>query len=108
VFNDQGQVKQYDMSLVRASFAFQTVAPTLVPLIAKELKQPIPRDQVGAFALLSKRAALDICEVHEKHCKGNLKQYKSKNACINFIAKEIPLGDIWQAGQNTGMSNLTT
>jgi len=81
--------------------------PGIFLLVAKKLKEPVPKTQEGILALITKRAALDICDAHESFCVGNLKQYKSKSDCMHFIQVERPFGDIWQAGQDTGKDSQT-
>lgn len=100
MFNDEGKITQYDAQLVRSSWIFPTVLPLLVPRLAKELKLPVSTDPLK---LATMRAAVDICSAHDAFCKGENKQYNATSQCMNFILNQIPLGDIWQAGQNTGI-----
>jgi len=103
MFNDDAKVTQYDAQLFRSSWLFATVLPALVPRIAKELNESIPTTQEGVLKLITKRAAVDICEAHESFCVGDLQQYKTKQDCMKFIQVERPFGDIWQGGQDTGI-----
>jgi hypothetical protein len=100
MFNDEGKVIQYDTQLVRNAWLFPTLLPKFVPVLAKELGLPVTTDPVK---LATTRAAIDICEIHEKYCTGANQQYKSTKECRDFIQNKVPLGDIWQAGQNTGI-----
>lgn len=100
----KGKVTQYDTQLVHSSFLFATVIPPLVPLIASELNLPLPTTQAETTALITKRAAIDICTAHEQFCLGDLQQYNSTADCLNFIENEIPFGEVWQSGQDTGES----
>lgn len=96
----QGKVVQYDAQLVHSSWAFATVLPKLVPIIAQELGET-NNTNLNATALIGKKAAIDICSAHEQYCTGSNQQYNSTDECMEFI-QNIPFGDIWQAGQNTG------
>ncbi|KAF8870368.1 hypothetical protein BD779DRAFT_1632312 [Infundibulicybe gibba] len=100
MFDDDGKITQYDAQLVRSSWIFPTILPQLVPRIAAELGKPLDTDPV---TLLTTRAALDICSTHEKFCLGKNRQYNSTAECMKFIQTSVPFGDIWQAGQNTGI-----
>ncbi|KAL9710660.1 hypothetical protein Ac2012v2_006198 [Leucoagaricus gongylophorus] len=99
-FNDEGKVTQYDAQLVRSSWAFQTVLPLLVPRIASELGLPNSTDPT---VIIATKAAKDICTTHEEYCIGANLQYNSTQECIDFIMNRVPFGDIWQAGQDTGI-----
>ncbi|KAF8185580.1 hypothetical protein K438DRAFT_1424817, partial [Mycena galopus ATCC 62051] len=99
VFNDAGKIIQYDAVLVRSNWILPLVLPKMVPRLAKELGLPVSTDPIF---LATKRAAIDICAGHEQFCTGALVQYNSSDACFDFIMNQVPFGDIWQAGQNTG------
>jgi hypothetical protein len=86
--------------MVRGSWAFAYVMPKLVPIIAAELGEDPNSDPV---ALITKRAALDICTAHELYCRGNNQQYDTTEECMDFIMHQRPFGEVWQAGQDTGM-----
>ncbi|KAJ7461960.1 hypothetical protein FB451DRAFT_476131 [Mycena latifolia] len=100
MFNDEGQVSQYDTQLVRSSWLFPILLPKLVPRLAAELDMPLDTDPM---VLVSMRAAYDICSKHETYCVGELQQYNTTADCMDFIANQIPFGDIWQGSQNTGI-----
>ncbi|KAJ7701209.1 hypothetical protein B0H17DRAFT_1046218, partial [Mycena rosella] len=100
MFNDEGQVMQYDTQLVRSSWLFPILLPKLVPRLAAELDMPVDTDPT---VLVSMRAAYDICSKHETYCVGELQQYNSTAECMDFITNQIPFGDIWQGSQNTGI-----
>ncbi|KAJ6460136.1 hypothetical protein C8R47DRAFT_1161294 [Mycena vitilis] len=100
MFNDAGKVTQYDAVLVRSSGILPLVLPKMIPRLAEELSLPLSTDPT---LLVTKKAAVDICAAHEQFCTGSLAQYNSTNACLDFITYRIPFGDIWQAGQNTGI-----
>ncbi|KAF8879808.1 hypothetical protein BD779DRAFT_1550624 [Infundibulicybe gibba] len=99
MFDDDGKVTQYDSQLVRSSWVFPTLLPKLAPQLAAELNMPPDTDPVS---LITTRAALDICSAHEQFCVGANLQYNSTAECMSFI-HSIPFGDIWQAGQNSGI-----
>ncbi|KAF7340312.1 hypothetical protein MVEN_01950300 [Mycena venus] len=98
LFNEEGLVTQYDAILYRAS------AP-LRRYLAKAREAPEegarPSSPHPHTVSIQTRAALYICSQHEKYCLGSNKQYKSTKACIEFVLHKIPLGEIWQGGQNT-------
>ncbi|KAJ7500100.1 hypothetical protein FB451DRAFT_1207483 [Mycena latifolia] len=100
MFNDDGKVIEYDAVLVRSNWILPLVLPKMVPLLAEELGLPVSTDPTF---LAMKRAATDICAGHEQFCTRDLAQYNSTDACLDFIMTQIPFGDIWQAGQNTGI-----
>ncbi|KAF8590887.1 hypothetical protein K439DRAFT_1611550 [Ramaria rubella] len=100
MFNDEGKVIQYEATLVRGSWAFAYIIPKLLPLIAAELGEDPNTDPV---VLVTKRAALDICSAHESYCTGSNAQYNSTEECMDFIMHKRPFGEVWQAGQDTGM-----
>ncbi|KAJ7109600.1 hypothetical protein C8R43DRAFT_904871, partial [Mycena crocata] len=100
MFNDAGKVIQYDAVLVRSSWILPLVLPKMVPRLAEELGLPVSTDPTF---LATKRAAIDICTGHEQFCTGALVQYNSTEACLDFIMNQIPFGDVWQGGQNTGI-----
>ncbi|KAJ6460131.1 hypothetical protein C8R47DRAFT_128491 [Mycena vitilis] len=100
MFNDAGKVTQYDAVLVRSSGILPLVLPKMIPRLAEELGLPVSTDPT---LLVTKKAAADICTAHEQFCPGSLAQYNSTEACLDFITNRIPFGDIWQAGQNTGI-----
>jgi hypothetical protein len=102
VFNDAGKVIEYDAVLVRSNWILPLVLPKMVPRLAEELGLPVSTDPLF---LATKRAAIDICSAHDQFCTTpDLTQYNSTNACLDFIMNQVPFGDIWQAGQNTGIS----
>ncbi|KAJ6569312.1 hypothetical protein B0H19DRAFT_692821 [Mycena capillaripes] len=98
LFNDEGVVTQYDAILYRASALFASIWPKLVPQLIKELGLPPNTSDTVA---LQTRAARDICSQHETYCLGPNQQYNSTQSCIDFVLNAIPLGEIWQGGQNT-------
>ncbi|KAF7367641.1 hypothetical protein MSAN_00827700 [Mycena sanguinolenta] len=98
MFNDEGLVTQYDAILYRASALFANIWPKLAKRLKKELG--LPRATSDNFAIHT-RAARDVCSQHEKYCLGPNKQYKSIEACMEFVLHKIPLGEVWQGGQNT-------
>ncbi|KAJ6478540.1 hypothetical protein C8R47DRAFT_1138738 [Mycena vitilis] len=100
MFNDEGKVIEYDAVLVRSNWILPLVLPKMVPLLAQELGLPASTDPT---LLATTRAAIDICAAHEQYCVGDLVQYNSTDTCMDFIMKQVPFGDIWQAGQNTGI-----
>ncbi|KAJ7909494.1 hypothetical protein B0H13DRAFT_2661447 [Mycena leptocephala] len=100
LFNDEGLVTQYDAILYRASALFADIWPKLAKHLIKELD--LPRHTPDTVAIQT-RAARDVCTQHEKYCLGPNKQYKSTEACMKFMLDKIPLGEIWQAGQNTAI-----
>jgi hypothetical protein len=73
--------------------------PQLLPSIAKELGLPLTTDPTS---LVTRKAAVDICAVHETECLGSNRQYDSYEQCLEFIENQRPFGEIWQAGQDTG------
>jgi len=100
VFNEDLKVVQYDGQWVRGTWLFNYMLPKLAPRLARELGLPENTDPVR---LATRRAALDICTVHETYCTGTKKQYKSHAQCMDFIENKRPFGELWQAGQDTGM-----
>ncbi|KAJ7159484.1 hypothetical protein C8R46DRAFT_1354212 [Mycena filopes] len=98
LFNDEGQITQYDAILFRASALFADVWPKLAKHLRRELDLPkhTPTTQV-----LHIRAAIDICTAQEKYCVGANKQYESRKACLDFVLHKIPFGEIWQGGVDT-------
>lgn len=87
--------------MVRGSFAFSYIIPKLIPRIAAELgEDPATADPV---ALITKRAAIDICTAHEMYCVGENKQYEGMEECMHFIMYERPFGEVWQSGLDTGV-----
>ncbi|KAJ7867163.1 hypothetical protein B0H13DRAFT_1897685 [Mycena leptocephala] len=100
LFNDEGLVTQYDAILYRASALFANIWPKLVPRLIKELHLPPHTSDTVA---IQTRAARDICSQHETYCLGPNQQYNSTTACLDFVLNKIPLGEIWQGGQNTAV-----
>ncbi|KAJ7300810.1 hypothetical protein DFH08DRAFT_946277 [Mycena albidolilacea] len=98
LFNDQGQVTQYDAILYRASALFASVWPKVAKAAIQELGLPHYTSDTVA---LQTRAAVDVCSAHEAYCLGLNKQYKSRAECMNFVLNKVPFGEIWQGGQNT-------
>ncbi|KAF7340314.1 hypothetical protein MVEN_01950500 [Mycena venus] len=100
MFNDEGLVTQYDAILYRASALFASVWPKVAKAAIKELG--LPPDTSDTVAIQT-RAAVDVCAAHETYCLGPNQQYNSTKDCMDFVLRTIPLGEIWQGGQNTAV-----
>ncbi|KAJ7250121.1 hypothetical protein B0H12DRAFT_679684 [Mycena haematopus] len=100
LFNDEGLVTQYDAILYRSSALFADVLPKVAQAAIKELGLHPGTSETVA---LQTRAARDVCAGHEAYCTGTNKQYNSTQECLNFVLNAIPLGEIWQGGQNTAI-----
>ncbi|KAF7367647.1 Secreted protein [Mycena sanguinolenta] len=100
LFNDEGLVTQYDAILYRADALFANVLPKVAQAAIKELNLPPATSPTVA---LQTRAATDICAGHAAYCTGANQQYNSTQACMDFVMNKIPLGEIWQGGQNTAI-----
>ncbi|KAJ6459641.1 hypothetical protein C8R45DRAFT_1030600 [Mycena sanguinolenta] len=100
LFNDEGLVTQYDAILYRSSALFANVQPKIAQAVIKELGLPPNTSDTVA---LQTRAVTDVCAGHAAYCTGANQQYNSTEACMDFVLNTIPLGEIWQDGQNTAM-----
>ncbi|KAJ7098446.1 hypothetical protein C8R43DRAFT_1141495 [Mycena crocata] len=98
MFNDEGNVTQYDGTIFRSSAAFANIWPKVAKAVIAELN--LPANTSNTLALQT-RAALDICSQHEAHCLSADQQYNSTDQCIDFVLNTIPLGEVWQGGQNS-------
>ncbi|KAF7367698.1 Secreted protein [Mycena sanguinolenta] len=98
MFNDDGLVTQYDGILYRSSALYADVLPKVAQAAMAELNLPANISQTVA---LQTRAATDICAGHEAFCTGANQQYNSTADCMDFVMNAIPMGDVWQSGQNT-------
>lgn len=100
IHSPQGKIIQYEATLVRGSWAFAYIIPKLIPRIAAELGEDPNSDPI---ALVTKRAAIDICTAHELYCTGENQQYDTTDECMDFIMHQRPFGEVWQAGGDTGV-----
>ncbi|KAJ7073466.1 hypothetical protein B0H15DRAFT_1027447 [Mycena belliarum] len=98
VIDDEGRATQYDGTLYRSSALFATIWPKLAKHLIPELGLPVDTPDT---VVLKTRAARDICSQHELHCLGADQQYESTTACLDFVMNKMPLGEVWQGGQNT-------
>ncbi|KAF7340322.1 Secreted protein [Mycena venus] len=98
LFDDEGLVTQYDAILYRSSALFASIWPKVAKAVIKELNLPPNTSDTVA---LQTRAALDVCSAHESYCLGDNQQYNSTKDCMDFVLNTIPLGEVWQGGQNT-------
>uniref|UniRef100_A0A0W0G4J6 Uncharacterized protein n=1 Tax=Moniliophthora roreri TaxID=221103 RepID=A0A0W0G4J6_MONRR len=96
-------ITSYDATLRRFPQLFTLTIPPLAKQIAKELGDTETKDDI---ALLAKRAANDTCTEHTLYCTGQDQQYDSFEQCYNFLTNEVPFGQPWEAGVNTGMNPL--
>ncbi|KAJ7493996.1 hypothetical protein FB451DRAFT_1551250 [Mycena latifolia] len=98
MIDDEGRATQWDAILYRASALFAYIWPKLATHLRTELALPA---QTPDTVVLQTRAARDICSQHEQYCLGPDQQYNSTEACLDFVLNTIPLGEVWQGGQNT-------
>ncbi|KAJ7652300.1 hypothetical protein B0H17DRAFT_1101521 [Mycena rosella] len=98
LIDDEGRAAQYDISLFRSSLVFDAMWSKLAQHLITELG--LPADTCETVALQT-RAARDICSQHDKYCLGPLQQYNSTEDCMEFVLNTIPMGEVWQGGQNT-------
>jgi hypothetical protein len=45
--------------------------------------------------------ATSVCHAHTNYCNGTNTQYESPDACMNFLTKEIRVGESFELGMNT-------
>ncbi|KAF8910868.1 hypothetical protein CPB85DRAFT_1304931 [Mucidula mucida] len=98
-FNDDLKIRSYDVSFRKFPEAFPYLLPKLGPQIATELETEYSAANLST--LVAHRAAIDICTVSTEFCTGDNQQYSSHDACMQFMLKDVPFGEIWQAGRNT-------
>ena len=98
---DSGLIAQYDMSFRRLEWAWDYVKPFLLPQLVKELGS-LADNGTDVDDLVHLRAAVDICEQHHLYCTGDLQQYNSTLACIDYIYHQKPMGKVYEWGGDTG------
>ncbi|KAI5478205.1 hypothetical protein MNV49_005372 [Pseudohyphozyma bogoriensis] len=101
-FNDDLKIVSYDATFRRWAEAYYYLIPKLAPQIAKELNTTYVPGKSNDTALVAQRAATDVCAVAMEHCVGANVQYSSNEECMTFLTKEIPFGNPWEGGLNTG------
>ncbi|KAE9401811.1 hypothetical protein BT96DRAFT_1091206, partial [Gymnopus androsaceus JB14] len=81
-YNDNVKIASYD---------------AILHCIAKELNVTM----MNITEIIQLKTATDVCAVSMQYCTGDNQQYKSHEACISFMT-ELPFGETWQGGMNTG------
>ena len=105
--NKSGLIAQYDITFRRLEWAVDYVNPFLKPQLIEELGSMADKCK-DIDDLKHLRAAIDICREHEVYCLGDLQQYESTQACIDFIYDKRPLGKVYEWGGDTGMALFLT
>jgi hypothetical protein len=96
MFNNEGQVLQYD-----ASFRwFQYLFDHLIEVAMDIFKVPTAEKMVEQFQI---RIAAGICDNHEKYCRTNLLnvQYESHDSCMETLTKQTRFGKAYELGADT-------
>ncbi|KAK0221540.1 hypothetical protein IW262DRAFT_912188 [Armillaria fumosa] len=104
-FNDTNMtVTSYDATLRRWSQVWDYYIPLLVPKAAEELMAANTTgvDYTNSTDIIVHRAAADICTEAQTNCLGENQQYESYEQCVQFLTKEVPFGESWSGGENTG------
>ncbi|KAL9128137.1 MAG: hypothetical protein Q9217_003111 [Psora testacea] len=93
VFNAAGEISMYD-----ATFKWwQWTVDYLIGAAGKALNKTT--EQTAAFA--QKALAESICGTAIKYCNGTNVQYNSTQTCLQFLTKEVRLGEAYELGRNT-------
>ncbi|KAI5478199.1 hypothetical protein MNV49_005366 [Pseudohyphozyma bogoriensis] len=101
-FDDDLKITSYDATFRRWSEAWYYLLPKIVPQIAIELNTTYNATTSNSTALVAERAAIDVCSVAMEYCVGNNTQYTSHDECMTFLTEDVPFGNPWEGGLNTG------
>ncbi|KAI5478206.1 hypothetical protein MNV49_005373 [Pseudohyphozyma bogoriensis] len=100
-FNDDLKITTYDVTFRRWPEAWNYLLPKLGPQLAKEMNMTFSATS-NITALVARRAAIDVCDVAMEYCVGSNVQYSSHDQCMQFLTEEVPFGQPWEGGMNTG------
>lgn len=95
-WDENGQITQYDATFRWFGYLIQTLVDATEPLINST-------SETDAMAYVAKALANSTCASHAKYCNGTNTQYDSNDDCMNFLLKEIRVGQSWELGMNTLM-----
>lgn len=94
MFNKDGQILQYD-----ATFRwFQYLFDTLIAIAMKKFGVPTQEQMIATF---QNQIAQGIYNNHELHCKDVNVQYKSTEACMDFLTEQTRFGQAYELGADT-------
>ncbi|KAK4703616.1 hypothetical protein P7C70_g2598, partial [Phenoliferia sp. Uapishka_3] len=99
-FDNDLLIQSYDVVNRRFAQAIDYILPQLVQQISKEINATA-EEAANPAGIITKHAAIDICDAHEQFCVGENAQYTSSDACRTFITNELPFGQLWEGGQNS-------
>lgn len=89
LFNERGEVKQYDITFRWYESLFQN--------IINSIQQQTP---LSSQAALSQQLAQEVCQTALDYCTGSNEQYSSCD-CQNFLVNEVRFGASHEFGGNT-------
>lgn len=101
-FNDADmKVTSWDVIFRRYAESWEWMLENtpLIKQIAKEDNVKLKKKTDNTF-ILANHAAKDVCKVHEQHCKGSNKQYKSYDDCYGQLMNK-EFGEPWDLGHDT-------
>jgi len=102
MFNEQGQVKQYDVAFRRWAWATDTIAAKLLP----QMRAYANLTTTDPSVIFTEFMIPAICGTAQKYCTGANKQYDSYDACAAFI-RSRPVGQLYRMGEdNIACRNL--
>ncbi|BGP44477.1 hypothetical protein JCM10450v2_000291 [Rhodotorula kratochvilovae] len=100
-WNDDLKMISYDATFRRFPQAFNLIIDTIASQVAKELNETYDPATADKHALMSRKAASEICPIAMEYCVGENQQYESYDQCYNFITEERKWGEPWEGGLDT-------
>ncbi|KPV78166.1 uncharacterized protein RHOBADRAFT_50669 [Rhodotorula graminis WP1] len=100
-WNDDLKMISYDASFRRFPQAWEIVQESIAPVIAQELGETYDPATTNRSALMSRKAASQICPTAMQHCTGANQQYESYDECYEFLTEERRWGEIYEGGLDT-------
>lgn len=106
--NDEGKIDQYEATFKRHDWYFDVLYGLLTPFVANS--QNISVDTLNnnityRDTIFQKLVGESVCKIHEEYCTGENQQYASVDDCMGFMMS-IPLGQMYQLGQNTAVCRM--
>ncbi|KAL0564364.1 hypothetical protein V5O48_017682 [Marasmius crinis-equi] len=99
-FDENLLISSYDATLRRFPQATKYMLPKLAVMMAQELNITITQETDIIKDIVTKRAAIDICNTEMEYCTGSNQQYANYDECYNFLTTKVPFGDPWEGGNN--------
>ena len=89
-----GKISQYDATFKWFDF--------LIEYFMGQVQEKVGLStQAEAVAALSSTLTKSICQVHDKYCTGENRQYEDDAECAKFLLEDIRFGEGYELGGNT-------